>query len=93
MYYVLTYDVVEDYVTRRQPYRPEHLALAKKAHEEGKLVLAGALVPPDGALFVWKGDGPADAEAFARSDPYVRNGVVRSWRVREWTVVVGGEGA
>ena len=29
-------------------------------------------------------------EAFAASDPYVRNGLVREWRVREWNVVVGG---
>lgn len=25
-------------------------------------------------------------------DPYVRNGLVKTWRVREWTTVVG-EGA
>ncbi len=93
MYYVLTYDVVDDYVTRRQPHRPEHLALARKAHEAGRLVMAGALVPPDGVLFVWKGESPADAEAFARADPYVKAGIVRSWRVREWTVAVGGEPA
>jgi uncharacterized protein YciI len=31
------------------------------------------------------------AEAFAAADPYVRNGLVTSWRVRPWTVVVGGE--
>ena len=29
-------------------------------------------------------------EAFAQADPYVRNGLVREWRVREWNVVVGG---
>jgi uncharacterized protein YciI len=28
-------------------------------------------------------------EAFAQADPYVKNGLVRSWRVRPWTVVVG----
>jgi hypothetical protein len=26
----------------------------------------------------------ADAEAFAGGDPFVRNGVVRDWTVREW---------
>jgi hypothetical protein len=29
------------------------------------------------------------AEAFARADPYVRNGLVKNWHVREWTTVVG----
>ena len=28
-------------------------------------------------------------EAFAKGDPYVQNGLVKSWKVREWTTVVG----
>jgi uncharacterized protein YciI len=35
------------------------------------------------------GDSPFVAEAFAVDDPYVTNGVVKGWRVREWTTVVG----
>ena len=30
------------------------------------------------------------AEEFARQDPYVINGVVTTWSVRPWMVVVGG---
>jgi uncharacterized protein YciI len=92
MYYALLYDVVPDYVVRRQPFRAEHLALAEEARARGRLVLAGAFDPPDGALLVFRGDGPGDAEAFARADPYVRNGLVTSWRVRAWNVVVGAVG-
>ena len=88
-FYALFYETVPDHVVRRQPFRAEHLALAERAHREGKLLLAGALEPPDAALLVFRGDGPADAEAFARADPYVRNGLVTAWRVREWKVVVG----
>jgi uncharacterized protein YciI len=87
--YALFYDTVPDHVTRRAPFRAEHLALAERAHREGKLLLAGALEPPNAALLVFRGEGPADAEAFAQADPYVRNGLVTSWRVREWKVVVG----
>jgi uncharacterized protein YciI len=29
------------------------------------------------------------AEQFAAADPYVLNGLVTRWRVREWTTVVG----
>ncbi|WP_242360725.1 MULTISPECIES: YciI-like protein [unclassified Anaeromyxobacter] len=90
--YALVYDTVPDYLARRAPHRPEHLALAEQAHREGKLVLAGAFDPPEGALLVFRGDGPESAEAFARADPYVRNGLVTSWRVREWKVVVGALG-
>jgi uncharacterized protein YciI len=28
-------------------------------------------------------------EACAEADPYVRNGLVRAWRVRDWNVVIG----
>jgi uncharacterized protein YciI len=29
------------------------------------------------------------AERFAKNDPYVLNGLVKQWRVREWTTVLG----
>lgn len=90
MHYLLIYDVVDDYVTRRAPLRGAHIAHARAAEARGDLVLAGALAnPPDSAIFLFRGDSPAAAEAFARADPYVTNGLVRQWRVREWTTVVG----
>jgi len=90
MHQFLLYDVVPDYVERRAPFRAEHLALAQAAHARGELVLGGALADPvDGAVLLFRGDSPAAAEAFARADPYVRNGLVTRWRVRAWTTVVG----
>ena len=90
MHYLLFYDVVDDYVTRRTPYRAEHIGLARAAATRGELVLGGALASPtDGVVLLFRGDSPAAAEAFARADPYVVNGVATGWRVREWTTVVG----
>lgn len=90
MHFLLIYKVITDYVEKRAPFRKEHLALAKKAFEAGELVLAGALADPvDGAVFVFRGDGPETAERFAKHDPYVRNGLVTSWRVRKWSTVLG----
>ena len=90
MYYILFYDAVDDYVERRKPYREEHLALGRASHERGELVMAGAFAEPaDGAALVFNVDDPAIVERFAREDPYVLNGVVKAWRVRPWTVVVG----
>jgi uncharacterized protein YciI len=87
---LLIYDVVPDYTERRAPLRATHLAHARAAVARGELVLAGALAnPADGAVLLFKGDSPAAAEAFAEADPYVRNGLVTRWRVREWTTVVG----
>ena len=90
MHYLLFYEVVDDYISRRAEFRNAHLELAGKAVERGELVLGGALVNPvDGVVVVFKGDSPAVAEDFARADPYVANGIVKRWYVREWTTVAG----
>lgn len=90
VHWILFYDLVDDYLERRAPLRDEHLGLARAAHDRGELVVAGALAdPPDAAVLVFQGDSPAAAEAFVAADPYVANGLVSSWRVRPWTVVVG----
>ena len=92
MYYILFYDVVEDYVERRKPLREEHLALGRAAFDRGELVMAGAFAEPaDGAAFVFRVDDPAIVQRFAQADPYVRNGLVKAWRVRPWTGVIGAE--
>ncbi len=91
MYYILFYKTVDDYVTRRAPYREEHLKYATSAHEKGLLFMAGALAEPaDNAILIFKGDSPKEAEDFARNDPYVKNGLITEWHVRPWTVVIGG---
>src|SRR6266702_4247988 len=93
MHHILFYDVVDDYLERRAEFREAHLKLAREANERGELVLAGALAEPaDGAILVFQGSSPETAEAFVMADPYVKNGLVKSWRVRKWATVIG-EGA
>ena len=73
MHYLLIYDVVDDYVQRRTPFRQEHLGLARAALDRGELVLGGALAnPADKAVLLFRGDSPSAAEAFAQADPYVK---------------------
>lgn len=91
-YFALFYEVVDNFVELRAPYRQEHLRLAEAANRRGELVLAGAFSEPaDSALIIFRGDDPSAATAFAENDPYVRNGLVKHWEVRPWTVVIGGE--
>jgi len=91
MYYILLYDVIDDYINRRAPYREAHLAVATAARRRGELIMAGAFADPvDGAALVFKTDDPSMPERFAREDPYVKNGLVKNWRVRAWNVVIGG---
>lgn len=89
-YYVLVYEVVDDMVNRRAPYRDEHLRLIREGHARGEIVMAGAVGdPPDGALLVFRAPSSETAEKFAREDPYVTNRLIVSWKVKPWAVVAG----
>lgn len=89
-HFVLFYDYPADFRERRAPYRAMHIEHCKASSPRDELQLGGAFAddPPMGML-LFKAESAAAAEAFARADPYVINGVVTSWRVREWVTVVG----
>lgn len=89
-HYLLIYDLADDYLARRGEFRGVHLKMAWEAHAKGDLVLGGALGEPvDRAILMFKGESPKVAEDFAKADPYVTNGLVRTWSVRPWMTVVG----
>ena len=90
MHYLLTYELAPDYLERRAEFRDEHLRRAWDAQRAGELVLAGALdEPADTALLVFNTKTPEPVLLFAATDPYVINGLVKSFRVRPWNTVVG----
>ncbi len=92
MHYLLFYEVVDDYAERRLALRAVHLRHAAQAVTRGELILGGALANPlDGAVLLFRSSSPAAAEGFAAADPYVINGLVTRWRVREWATVVGAQ--
>lgn len=96
MHYMLFYELTPDYLERRPQFRGAHLALAWAAVERGELVLGGVLDAPDSptqAALLFKSDSADVPAAFAKADPYVLNGIVKSWRVRPWNTVVGHEAA
>jgi uncharacterized protein YciI len=91
-YYLLFYEIVDNFVELRAPFRESHLRLAQQAHERGELVMAGAFGEPvDGAVLLFRSDEGSTAEDFAKNDPYVREGLVPAWRVRQWHEVLTGE--
>jgi uncharacterized protein len=89
-HFVLSYDYPANFRDLRAPHRAAHIAHANASVAGDELQLGGAFAddPPAGML-LFKAESAAVAEAFARADPYVANGVVNSWRVREWVTVVG----
>ncbi len=93
-HFLLLYDVGEEFRSRREVHRRAHLEHAWAAHAAGSLVLAGAVSDPvDGAVLLFAADSPAVAEDFAKRDPYVVNGLVKRFWVREWATVVGAGAA
>ena len=91
-YFALVYHVTDDYITRRAEFREAHLALAWAAHARGELLLGGAFTdPPDTALLVWRCADKTPVEAFVAADPYVANGLVARWEIRDWKVVIADQ--
>ena len=89
-HFLLFYSFVPDYPERRATFREAHLKLAWQAVDAGNLILGGALSDPmDGGILLFRSETAGAAEAFADADPYVTNGLVTAWHVREWTTVVG----
>ncbi|MGZ8290535.1 MAG: YciI-like protein [Telluria sp.] len=90
MHYLLCYDLAPDYLERRAEFRNEHLKLAWESQQRGEMVLAGALADPaDQAMLLFSCESPEAVERFAKTDPYVTNGLVTGYRVRQWNTVVG----
>jgi uncharacterized protein YciI len=93
-HFALLYDMVENFVERRKPYRDVHIQHINDAHRRGLIMMAGPLgEPPDGGLLIFRAESSAAVEEWVRADTYVTNGIVVSWRVRPWNVVIGVEPA
>ncbi len=84
MHYLLLYEVVSHYRTRRMGHRSEHVEHARRAVERRELVLGGALANPiDGAVLLFRGWSPAFAERFAAEDLCVQGLVAGKHQMRQ----------
>jgi uncharacterized protein YciI len=93
-HFALIYEMVENFVERRKPYREAHLQHINDAHARGLIVMAGAMGdPPDGGLLIFRAESSDAVEEWVRADIYVTSGIVTGWRVRPWNVVIGAEPA
>jgi uncharacterized protein YciI len=100
-YFLLFYEYdakdMEELVAKRNPMRVKHLAHAKEYAKQKKLIMGGAHTdsafgPMGGTLLFASSSGGSstrkDVEEFARNDPYVIGKLVKSYTIREWTVVI-----
>jgi uncharacterized protein YciI len=96
--YVLLYESGGDIATRAPAHFPAHKAWYEEFYRRGELLMIGPFASPrEGAMAVFT--TRAAAEEFVGGDPFVRNGLVSSWFIREWNealvpdaAVTGGGG-
>jgi len=89
LHFLLIYELAPDYLQRRAQFRDAHLALAWKAADTGELLLGGALEEPTEQAFLLFRDSREAALRFAAADPYVKNGLVKAFKVKQWNTVAG----
>jgi uncharacterized protein YciI len=85
--YVLLYESADDVLAKAPEHFPAHSARLDEFHARGDLLSVGTFGNPqeEGSMAIFA--SREAAEEFATEDPFVLNGVVRSWQVREWQVV------
>jgi len=80
---VMHYEVASDGMSRARIHYPAHRARLDEFHARGSLLMAGPFAnPTEGAMGVFTSRDAA--EEFIRGDPFVVNGVVARWTLREW---------
>jgi uncharacterized protein YciI len=84
MKYVLFYESAEDVASKAPPLFPAHSERCEDFHARGLLLMVGTFADPQtqGAMSIFT--TREGAEEFAAGDPFVTNGVVQRWEVREW---------
>ena len=89
MYYILTYELADNYFEAREPVRQLHFNHIQPYLEKGEFLMGGALETAEEAVLIFKTTNKAIIEEFIQKDPYVRSGVVTGWWIRKWNMVVG----
>ena len=84
MKYVLFYESADDVLSKAPAHFPAHQARLQEWHARGDILMVGTFADPQeqGSMSIFPTRAAADA--FVEGDPFVLNGVVRGWEIREW---------
>jgi uncharacterized protein len=88
--YVVFYDSADDVASKAPPHFRAHRARLDEFHAAGTLLMVGTFGNPqeEGSMSVFT--TREAAEKFVADDPFVINGVVRAWHIREWNEILAG---
>jgi uncharacterized protein YciI len=83
MKYVLFYETADDVSTEQlMAAAPAHQVRCRESVAAGTLLAVGPFADRSGAMAVFT--SRAAAEEFAAGDPFVTEGLMKTWSVREW---------
>jgi uncharacterized protein YciI len=82
--YVVLYEPAPDFRSKVPEHFPAHRALWKRFQDEGTLLMIGPFADEGAIAAMGIFTTRAAAEAFVAADPFVQNGVVSRWTIREW---------
>ena len=86
--WVLIYESADDVYETAPVHYPAHKVRVDEFRARGELLLVGLFGDPrEGSMAVFR--TRAGAEEFVAGDPFVRNGVVKAWTLREWNEIYG----
>jgi uncharacterized protein len=87
--HVLLYQSADNVHEKAPPHFAAHWARALEFHARGDLQLIGTFGDPQtqGSMSIFA--TREGAEEFVAGDPFVLEGVVASWEIREWTEALG----
>jgi uncharacterized protein YciI len=89
--YALFYESADDVLSKAPAHFAAHQARLQDFHGRGEILMVGTFGDPQeqGSMAIFP--TRAAAEAFVEGDPFVLNGVVRRWEIREWNEVLVAE--
>ena len=88
MKYVLFYESADDVLSKAPVHFAAHNERLQEFHARGDILMVGTFGDPQeqGSMAIFP--TRAAAEAFVDGDPFVCEGVVRRWEIREWNEVL-----
>ena len=88
MKYVVLYEAADDVLTTAPVHYPAHSKRLDDFHRRGEILMVGTFGDPqnEGSMAIFP--TREAAESFVAEDPFVLNGVVESYQIREWNEVL-----
>jgi len=87
MKYLMLYETAPEGLAKARVHFQAHRARLGEFHARGTLLMAGPMSDPtQGAIGIFT--TREAVEEFVRGDPFVLNGVVAKWSIREWNEVL-----